>query len=154
MINARAETIQRSPAFRSSFARRRCLVPVDGFYEWRRSDDGQRQPYYITTVDGSPFALAGLWSSWRPAGGEGPPLRTCAIVTTTPNELLAPIHDRMPVIVPPASWELWLDTTGDHRPELAALLQPSRSDALLVYPVGSLVNNHRNDGLQLIQPVG
>jgi putative SOS response-associated peptidase YedK len=154
MINARAETLERSPAFGASFARKRCLIPVDGFYEWLRSPEGQREPYYITSNDGSPLALAGLWSSWRPAGDDGPPLRTCAIVTTAPNELMAPIHNRMPLIVPRGSWDLWLDTTIDRRPELRGLLEPSPADGLLAYPVGLLVNNVRNNGQELIRPLG
>ena len=154
MINARAETIERSPAFRDSFARKRTLIPVDGFYEWRRSADGRRVPYYITSTDGSPLAFAGLWSSWRPAGQDGPPLRTCAIVTTTPNQVMAPIHNRMPVVIARDAWELWLDTTVKPPAELLALLRPSPDDALVAYPVGPLVNNHRNDGPELIRPVG
>jgi putative SOS response-associated peptidase YedK len=152
MIIARAETIERSPAFRDSFARKRCLVPVDGFYEWRRTPDGGRQPYYITSTDGSPLALAGLWSSWRPKD-EGPTLRTRAIVTTTPNELLAPIHDRMPVIVARDAWPLWLDTTVDHRAELRGLFEPSPAAGLLAYPVDRFVNSVRNNGPELIRPL-
>jgi putative SOS response-associated peptidase YedK len=153
MISAGAETIERSPAFRDSFARKRCLVPVDGFYEWLRTPDGKRQPYYITSADGTPLALAGLWSSWRPPGDDTPTIRTCAIVTTTPNELLAPIHDRMPVIVSRDSWSLWLDTTSDHRGELRGLFEPSPADGLIAYPVRQFVNSVRNNGLELIRPL-
>ena len=152
MINARAETLACSPAFRYSFERKRCLVPVDGFYEWLRSPDGRRQPFYVTTADGSPLALAGLWSSWRPPDEDIPPLRTCAIVTTTRNELLAPIHNRMPVIVPPDCWALWLDPATADRGEHIGLLRPAAVEGLVAYPVGRLVNSPRNDGRQLIEP--
>lgn len=150
MINARAETVASSPAFRHSFRARRCIVPADGFYEWHRSPDG-RQPFYITSAGGAPLAFAGLWSTWRdPATGLA--LLSCSILTTTPNELMAPIHDRMPVILAPEAWDTWLDPATDPG-ELQALLRPSDAD-LLAYRVALLVNSVRNQGPALVAPLG
>lgn len=157
MINARAETIARSPAFRGPLRSRRCLVPADGFYEWFRSPDGSRRPYLVRRADGAPLAFAGLWSAWREPGTEGPPLRTCAVVTTTPNELVGRVHDRMPVILAPEHWSLWLDTAaGDLEDlgELVGLLRPSPPGELTVLPVGPRVNSVRNDGPDLVEAVG
>src|SRR5690554_4724101 len=128
MINARAETLATKNAFRSSFRRRRCIVPVDGFYEWR-TVPGQRrkQPVYIHRPDGEPLAFAGLWSVWQRDGDTGPPLRSCTIVTTTANETLAPVHDRMPVILPPSRWDEWLDPANDDTETLGRLLVPAPS---------------------------
>jgi putative SOS response-associated peptidase YedK len=147
-FNARAETVATSPIFRDAFRRRRCLVPVDGFYEWLR-DASSRQPLRIFDPSGGPLALAGLWTGRQdPASGLWH--RTFTIVTTTPNEFMAPIHNRMPVVVPPADWSRWLSPTtdiGDLRP----LLEPSEAWALDAYPVPPLVNNVRNDGPELVQ---
>jgi putative SOS response-associated peptidase YedK len=149
MINARAETVATTPAFRPSFRAKRCLVPADGFYEWQRSPEG-RQPFYITRADGQPLAFAGLWSAW-PDPATDLVLLTCSIVTTTSNERMAPIHNRMPVILAEEAWDLWLDPATDHA-ALQALLQPS--DATLVaVPVASLVNSVRHQGPALIAPV-
>ena len=149
LINARAETVASSPAFRASFRSKRCLVPVDGFYEWRKTD-GRSVPFYIAGADGRPLALAGLWSSWTdPASGLV--LRSCAVITTTPNETMAPIHDRMPAIVPPDAWARWLAPDADPG-ELAALLGPAAA-TLAVREVRPLVNNPRNQGPDLIVPV-
>lgn len=154
MINARAETVATSPAFRGPFRSRRCVIPVDGFYEWLRRPDGSRQPYHIAGVDGSPLALAGLWSSWRDPGTDGLPLRTCAIITTTPNVLFAKVHDRMPVILGPEQWPLWLDSTLGDQAELIGLLEPHPTTDLVAFPVGSDVNNVRHDGPALVIPTG
>lgn len=154
MINAREETIETSPAFRHSFRRKRCLVPADGFYEWLRTPDGHRQPYYVSRADGTPLALAGLWSVWREPDVEGPLLRTCAIVTTTPNALLARVHDRMPAILGPERWSTWLDPGCEDVGELRAMLQPSPAAELVAYPVSNLVNSVRRDGPDLLTAIG
>ncbi len=148
LINARAETIATSPVFRHSFRSKRCLIPADGFYEWQRTPRG-RQPFYITSADGSPLAFAGLWSAWRDVP-TGLTLRTCSIVTTTPNELMASIHDRMPVILAPDAWARWLVSSTDPG-ELGALLRPSDVE-LVAFPVSSRVNSVRNQGAELVQP--
>jgi len=151
MINARAETVATSPAFRDSFRRRRCIVPADAFYEWQRMA-GTRQPYAIRRRDGQPLAFAGLWSSWRVA--ELPePLRTFTIITTTPNELMAELHDRMPVILPRDAWSLWLDPQPGDVGELHGLLVPSPAGELEAFAVASLVNSIRNQGPELIAPL-
>ena len=146
-INARAETVASLPAFRDALRRRRCLVPVDGFYEWRR-DGRQRQPFRIERADGRPLVLAGLWAGWRdPDAGEV--RRTFTIVTTQANAAIASLHDRMPVSLPESAWAPWLDTRATDLGELRAMLQPSE-DELSIYPVVPLVNNVRNDGPELI----
>lgn len=149
-INARAETVATSPAFRDSLARRRCIVPVDSFYEWRRSGRS-RQPFRVARNDGRPLALAGLWSGWRePATGEV--RRTFTIVTTTPSRAIADLHDRMPVALPPDAWSTWLDTTVPPTGELLALLRPAEDEPLEIHAVSTLVNDVRNDGPALIEP--
>jgi putative SOS response-associated peptidase YedK len=151
MINARAETVATSPAFRDSFRRRRCIVPADAFYEWQRLA-GRRQPYAIRRRDGQPLAFAGLWSSWRvPELPE--PLRTFTIITTTPNELMAELHDRMPVILPRDAWSLWLDPQPGDVGELHGLLVPSPAGELEAFAVAPLVNSTRNQGPELIAPL-
>ncbi len=147
-FNARAETIATSPLFRDAFRRRRCLVPVDGFYEWRR-EGSVRRPLRIHDPGERVLALAGLWTGRRdPASGEW--RRTFTIVTTRPNPFMAPIHDRMPVIVPPDAWARWLDPRPADPGELRALLEPRDDIVLAAYPVPPLVNNVRNDGPELI----
>ena len=146
MINARAEGITEKPAFRGAFRKRRCLVPADGFYEWRKVAGGGKRPVLIRRRDGAPFAFAGLWERWR--GPEGP-LDTCTIVTTDANALLAPIHDRMPVILDPADHERWLDPS---RPGAEELLRPCPDDRLEAVPVSTRVNSPRNDDPSLLEP--
>ena len=147
-FNARAESIASMPAFRESFRRRRCLVPVDAFYEWRRQD-GVRQPYRIFRSDGRPLALAGLWAGWKnPETDEV--RRTFTIVTTTPNAVVAELHNRMPVVVPDEAWGRWLDPRPTELGELRALLEPSDEVALEIAPASRLVNDVRNDGPQLL----
>jgi putative SOS response-associated peptidase YedK len=148
-INARAETVASSPAFRESFARRRCLVPVDSFYEWRR-EGPVRQPYRVVRTDGRPLALAGLWSGWRDPA-DGIVRRTFTIVTTTPSRLISTLHDRMPVVVPDEAWGLWLDTTSTDPGELHGLLVPAEAAPLEIHPVPRLVNDVRRDGPELIE---
>jgi len=155
LINARAETVASTPAFRASFAKRRCLVPADGFYEWDRVNDRIRQPNLVRRGDGLPMAFAGLWSTWRdPADPEADPLRTFAIVTTSANATLAPIHDRMPVILPPEAWVAWLNPEPPAPGELLALLRPAPDDLLVRFPVSRRVNNTRNEGPDLVVPLG
>jgi putative SOS response-associated peptidase YedK len=147
-FNARAETLSTSGLFRDAFRRRRCLVPVDGFYEWLR-EGSRRQPMLIHDPDGVPLALAGLWTGRRDeATGEW--LRTFTIVTSAPNEFMRDIHDRMPVVIPRDRWAAWLDPTPRDPGELQALLQPSDDLPLAAYPVPPLVNNVRNDGPELV----
>ena len=157
MINARAETLASSNAFKSSFAKRRCLVPADGFYEWKKlAGEGkkvQKQPMFIARRDGAPVAFAGLWSVWRGPDHDQEPLRSLTIVTTTPNETMRPIHDRMPVVLPEAAWRTWLDRDNQDLDVLAGLLVPAADDLLEVRPVSTEVNNVRNNGPQLIEAV-
>ena len=149
MFNARAETLTTSPAFRDAFRRRRCLVPVDSFFEWRR-EGTVRQPFRIVRTDSRPLALAGLWSGWRdPETDEV--RRTFTIITTTPNDLMRPIHNRMPVVLAEEAWDLWLDTGLPDPGELQGLLVPAADADLEAYPVSRAVNNVRNDGPSLIE---
>lgn len=149
MINARAETAAGKPAFRVAFKRRRCLLPATGFYEWRQTN-GRKQPMYIHAAGGGLFSLAGLWEVWQsPDGGL---LETCTILTTTPNALMEPIHDRMPVILDPLDYDMWLhpDTPAD---QLQHLLRPFDAERLDAYPVGTAVNKPQNDSAELIAPM-
>lgn len=154
MFNARAESIDRTPAFRYAFQKRRCLVPVDSFYEWRR-EGSVRQPFAVLRRDGKPMALAGLWAGWHD-DDTGEVIRSFTIVTTGPNDLMRPIHDRMPVVVPESAWDLWLDPTISAAPalaELKGLLVPAADDWLDAYRVGRRVNDVRNDDPGLVEPV-
>ena len=150
MINARAESLTSSNAYKRAFQRRRCLIPADGFFEWRKLPGGKRkQPYFIERTDGEPLAFAGLWEAWRGPDRQGEPLRSTTIITTTPNETLAPIHDRMPVILPESRWEEWLDPANNDTDTLGKLLAPAPA-ILTAHPVSTLVNNVRNQGPELI----
>ena len=148
MINARAETVATKPAYRRALAKRRCIVPADGFFEWKRAPDGkQRQPYFIHSADGRPLAFAGLWEWWPdPTRPEGEGLRSCAIVTTEANALVAPIHDRMPVVLPREAWDAWLDPDADDVEALSRLLVPIIPEGMEAYPVPPRVNSPRNNG--------
>lgn len=150
MINARSETVAEKPAFKAALARRRCLVPASGFYEWQKTG-GAKRPHFIRLKSGRPFALAGLWEVWD----KGPePLFSFTILTTEPNELVARLHDRMPVILPAEAWPRWLDPApGDPR-ALRALLGPYPADQLQAYPVSSRVNSPAHEGPELIEPAG
>jgi len=157
MINARAETLAAKNAYKPALKRRRCLIPADGFYEWRKIDGAKRkQPYYITRPDGEPFAFAGLWEVWRGKDAEGnrtgDPLRSATIITTRPNETMAQIHDRMPVILPPSAWDEWLDPDNDDLDTLGKLLIPAPANLIQLTPVSTEVNNVRNKGARLIEP--
>ncbi len=151
LFNARAETIDRTPAFRYAFGKRRCLVPVDRFYEWQRTE-AARTPYAIAASDGRPLALAGLWAGWKDAD-TGEVIRSFTIVTTGPNETMRPIHNRMPVVIPESAWDRWLDPTLIDPAELKGLLVPAEDGWLDAYRVTSRVNNVRNDGPDLVDPV-
>lgn len=151
MFNARAETITASPAFREAFRRRRCLVPVDSFYEWKR-EGSIRQPYRVVRADGAPLALAGLWAGWREPGSEIV-RRTFTIVTSSPNGTIADLHDRMPVVLERDAWDRWLTSTGVESSELLAMLEPSDGVELRIYPVNRYVNDVRRDGPELIEPL-
>ena len=151
MINARAETAATNPAFRAAFRRRRCLVPADGFYEWQQVDRRHKQPFYIRMRDGSPFAFAGLWEHWE--GPQGDALETCTILTTDPSELVRPVHDRMPVILDPRDWDLWLDPGVQDPARLQPLLHPYPAEKMTAFPVGQAVNNPANDREECIAPL-
>src|SRR5215470_13711419 len=135
-INAKAEGIETRRAFREAFRQRRCLVPVDNFYEWKKTERG-KQPYSIALADRQIMALAGLWETWRSPAGER--IRSFAIVTTTPNELCVELHDRMPVVLAPAAWPIWLGEEPAELPELKALLAPYPSDEMVAWPVSARV---------------
>jgi putative SOS response-associated peptidase YedK len=155
LINARSETAAQKPSFRSAFRRRRCLIPVDGFYEWSPMPGQRRkQPWYFSAQDGGPLAFAGLWESWRsPDTPDAAPLSTCTILTGPPNAVVAPIHDRMPVILGRSSWDAWLDPANEVVDALSDMLGPAPDDLLSVWPVSLAVNDvHRHDDA-LVEPV-
>jgi len=151
LINARAETAAEKPSFRRAFRERRCLVPADGFYEWKKDVTG-KHPFYIHRRDGSPFAFAGIWERWEGIAGEA--VETCAILTTAPNGLLAPLHDRMPVILSPAAYDRWLDPSVRNPELLAPLIGPYPGEELEAYPVGKAVNDPATDDPSCIRPAG
>ena len=156
LINARSETAAEKPSFRAAFRNRRCLIPADGFYEWRRQGK-TRQPWLFGLGDGAPFAFAGLWEQWRiPEGAAltrslaernpGDAVETCTILTTAANETVAPVHGRMPVILPPETWDAWL--AGEDVP-----LAPYPADAMTAHPVSTLVNRAANEDPRCVEPV-
>lgn len=149
MINARAETVAEKPSFRGAWKNRRCLIPANGFYEWQRRN-GKKQPWYVRMRDGKLFAIAGLWE--RREEPPGKLLETCTLITTEPNELLAPIHGRMPVILDPGDFDRWLSSPAEEAPRLRALLRPYPSEAMEAFEVGLQVNNPANDAPDLIAP--
>ncbi|MFP4054289.1 MAG: SOS response-associated peptidase [Phycisphaerae bacterium] len=154
MINARAETAAEKPAYRAAYKYRRCLLPADGFYEWKKLPSGGKQPVRIRRRDHKPFALAGLWESWD-QGGLGP-LETCTILTIEPNDLLRGIHNRMPVILPPESFGMWLDPglqDSRARQPVAGLLTPWDPEPFEAYPVSRVVNSPANDSPECIEPI-
>lgn len=155
-INARSESVATRPSFREAWARpRRCVLLADGFYEWAPSEEqgGKKRPHWITMADGRPFGFAGLWESWRgPESDETGPLLTCTILTTSASDLLAPIHSRMPVILGEAdAWNAWADPAVPSD-DLRGLLGPFDPDAMRTRPVGTFVNNVRNEGPDCIAP--
>lgn len=150
MINARAETVAEKPSFRSAFKHRRCLIPADGFYEWKKEEAGPRQPYRITLKNRDPFAFAGLWERWEKAPDEIP-VKTCTIITTEANDLLQPIHDRMPVILHREDYDKWLNAEANSGESVLPLLRPYPSEEMAFYPVSRHVNNVRNDDPQCVE---
>jgi len=148
MINARAETVATKPAFRKAFSTRRCLVVADGFYEWQKTPEG-KQPYFMARPDNAPFAFAGLWECWGPERME-----TCTIITTSANESMRPLHDRMPVILSPTDYATWLNPHTHDRQQLESLLRPAANDLLIAAPVRTLVNSPKNDVPECAEPVG
>lgn len=152
MINARSETVAEKPSFRAPFKRRRCLVVTDGFYEWQRTGSNRKkQPFYIQMADQAPFGFAGLWEKWE--GGDGSYLETCTILTTEPNELMTSIHNRMPVILQPEDYDLWLDPNLQDGRHLQHLLRPYDAESMQRHPVSTIVNSPRNETSECVEPI-
>jgi putative SOS response-associated peptidase YedK len=149
MINARAETVAEKPSFRAAFKRRRCLIPANGFYEWKKVGK-RKQPYYVRRIDGEPMAFAGLWEHWE--GQDGTVVESCTIITTESNSTIRPLHNRMPVILDPEEYNLWLDSEVSDLETLAPLMRPYPDDKLEAILVSTLVNNPRNDDARCIEP--
>ena len=149
MINARAETVATKNSFRSAFKKRRCLIAADGFYEWKRLDDKTKQPMYIHRADGDPLAFAGLYERWVDAEGLRE-VHSCTIITTSANDMMTPIHNRMPVLLAPKDWDRWLDPGYDDVDTLQNLLIPAPDSLLEAYPVSTEVNNVRNNHSDLV----
>jgi len=151
MINARAESLAEKPSFRTAYKRRRCLILADGFYEWQQVPGGKgKTPMLIKMKSGEPFAFAGLWEAWHPDQDDA--LLTCTIITTTPNVLMEKIHNRMPVILSPAAYRLWLDPAERAADELAKLLKPYPASQMAAFPVSRLVNDPKNDSPECVAP--
>jgi len=169
MINARAETVATKPAFKQSFARRRCIIPADAFYEWTATEaklkkDRVKQPWHIARSDGSLLAFAGIYDHWKgpdPKDDPGGPPRertmSCSIITTEANVAMQPVHDRMPVLLAATDWDLWLEAdygrTGEGLDHLGSMLKPAPNDLLTFRPVGTEVNNARNNSVELLSPL-
>ena len=164
MINARSETIAEKPAFKGLFKKHRLIIPMDGFYEWQQAGPGapltkagkpMKTPMLIHRADGQLLAVAGLWATWRDkaAGPEAGWLHSCTVITTAANDTMAPVHDRMPVVLSPADWEEWLDPTNDDLAALQHMLVPAPNDDLVMHAVSTAVNSVRNTGPELMLPV-
>ncbi|WP_071458486.1 SOS response-associated peptidase [Bacillus massilinigeriensis] len=151
MINARAETIAEKPSFRKAFQKKRCLIIADSFYEWRRNEDKTKTPMRITLKGENLFAMAGLWEQWK--SPEGKSIYSCSVITTTPNELMAGIHDRMPVILKPEDEQTWLNPENSDAKALSQLLLPLDHNRMEAYEVSSLVNSPKNNSIELIQKI-
>ena len=151
VINARSDNVTTKPAFRNAMRYRRCLVPADGFYEWQAVGPGAKRPFYIRRKDGAPIAFAGLWEVW--SGPNGEEMETAAIVTTDANRTLRPLHDRMPVMLAPEAYEMWLDCRNVDAETAAALLIPAPDGLLEAYPISTAVNRVANDDASLIARV-
>jgi putative SOS response-associated peptidase YedK len=153
MINARAETLAEKPSFRNALRRRRCLILADGFYEWKQIPGAKsKQPVFIRMNDNHPFAFAGLWEIW--SSPDGSEIRSCTIITTQPNSLIEPIHNRMPAILLPDNYFSWLKTGDQPATEMLMLLHPYPASEMVAYPVSKLINTPQYDSPELIQPVG
>ncbi len=151
LINARAETLAEKPSFRDAYRKRRCLIAADGFYEWKKVGS-KKQPYYITRKDQLPFAFAGLWEQWRDRTLRNAPLlESCTIITTDANELVEDLHDRMPVILEPGDFDLWLNPDEHDPKRLDPLLRPAPADGLTAYPVSPLVNRPTSDTPECVE---
>ncbi len=150
MINARSETVLEKPSFKEAFLARRCLIPVDGFYEWQKRDGG-KQPFVFQRKDRSVFALAGLWEQWQDP--QGSDLETCTILTTAANSTMVPIHHRMPVVLSETDWKAWLEMPADQASQLLKLLKPCAPDVLLTHPVTPQVNKPAFDQPECLNPV-
>jgi putative SOS response-associated peptidase YedK len=148
LINARSETVEEKPSFRGAFRRRRCIIPADGFYEWKR-EAGRKHPFYFRMRDERPFGFAGLWERWEGEGGEA--INSCTILTTEANKILSPVHDRMPIILDPENYSLWLEGDERDRELLRGLLRPYPATEMVGYPVSTLVNSPSNGGAELIE---
>lgn len=148
-INARAETVAEKPAYRQAFRQRRCLIPADGFYEWRKVGD-RKQPYCIGLEARAPFVFAGLWERWE---GEGQAVESCTILVTSANERIAEIHDRMPVILDPADYDAWLDPGARDPAKLLPLLRSYPAERMRLWPVGTAVNRPANQGPELMAAI-
>lgn len=148
LSNARGETLAEKPSFRDAFRRRRCLVPADGFYEWK-TEGRLKQPYYFSMKSGEPFALGGVWESWRAPNGDI--LRTCCLITTGPNEIMLPVHDRMPVIISSDDHEQWLTGEAD---DALVLVRPYPTDEMQDWAVSRRVSRSGEEGADLILPAG
>ncbi|MBI2710215.1 MAG: SOS response-associated peptidase [Actinobacteria bacterium] len=155
MVNARAEAVPTSGAYKHAFRSRRCIVPADGFFEWKAvAGQKRKQPYLLRRADGEPLAFAGLWEEWRPDGrDDDTTLRSCTIITTEANEDVSPLHDRMPVILPVGAWDRWLAPDAADVDGLRGLLVPAPPRLLRVHPVSVEVNSARAEGPQLVVPV-
>jgi len=151
LINARIETAAEKPSFRAAFKYRRCLVPADGFYEWKKLEGKGKQPYYFQIQDGALFGFAGLWEHWSGPGGEE--IESCTLLTRAANETMAPVHDRMPVILDPAAYDMWLDPAVQQRGPLEALCKPLANEALSMRPVSQYVNRSDHEGPECIEGV-
>ena len=152
LINARGETLAEKPSFRGSYRHKRCLILADGFYEWKAFGGRKtKTPYYIHMQDRKPFALAGLWDHWESPDGSS--IKSCTIITTTPNELMGAIHDRMPVILHSRDYAKWLDPAPQTPENLHPLIKPFPADAMTAYPVSTLVNKATSDVPQMVVPI-
>jgi putative SOS response-associated peptidase YedK len=150
LINARSEGVDKKPSFRAAFKQRRCLVVSSGFYEWQKITTKKKQPYYFQLKGGDVFGFAGLWESWHGPDGE---LETCTILTTDANELVEPVHDRMPVIMPKEVHAAWLDPGTKKADELLVMLRPFDPDAMEAWPVSTFVNSPKNQGEECVKPL-
>ena len=150
LINARAESVAEKPSFKNAFLRKRCLIPADGWYEWSVARNGGKRPFYFHRRDGRAFAMAGIWEEWH--SDDGGLVMSCAIITTGPNEIMRPVHDRMPVILEPEDYDQWLSREEGNPARLRALLKPFRDDPLDCYPVSNHVNKVANDDSLCIAP--
>lgn len=150
MINARAETLSQKPSFKNSFKKHRCIIPCSGFYEWKKVDKKTKVPYFIRLRNGTPFALAGLWDRWNKDGGY---LTTFTIITTTPNNIIEPIHDRMPVILKSENHDMWINPDITDTENISDFLKPYPSEEMELYEISTFVNNPKNDSPECIEPI-